>query len=28
VRQLEGAKRNHDQVKQLRDAARAEAAAH
>jgi uncharacterized protein (TIGR02284 family) len=28
VRQLEGAKRNHDQVKQLRDTARAEAAAH
>lgn len=28
MRQLEGAKRNHDQVKQLRDAARAEAAAH
>lgn len=28
VRQLEGAKRNHDEVKQLRDAARAEAAAH
>lgn len=28
VRQLEGAQRNHDQVKQLRDAARAEAAAH
>ncbi|WP_029148258.1 PA2169 family four-helix-bundle protein [Methylophilus sp. 5] len=28
VRQLEGAKRNHDQVKQLRDAARAEATAH
>ena len=28
VRQLEGAKRNHDQVKQLRDVARAEAAAH
>jgi uncharacterized protein (TIGR02284 family) len=28
VRQLEGAKRNHDAVKQLRDAAQAEAAAH
>ena len=28
VRQLEGAKRNHDQVKQLRDAFRAEAAIH
>lgn len=28
VRQLEGAKRNHDEVKRLRDAARAEAAAH
>lgn len=28
VRQLEGAKRNHDQVKQLRDAFRAEAAVH
>lgn len=28
VRQLEGAKRNHDEVKKLRDAARAEAAAH
>jgi len=28
VRQLEGAKRNHDQVKQLRDAFRAEAAMH
>jgi uncharacterized protein (TIGR02284 family) len=28
VRQLEGAKRNHDQVKHLRDTARAEAAAH
>jgi len=28
MRQLEGAKRNHDQVRQLRDAARAEAAAH
>ena len=28
VRQLEGAKRNHDQVKQLRDAFRAESAIH
>lgn len=28
VRQLEGAKRNHDQVKQLRDAFEAEAATH
>lgn len=28
VRQLEGAKRNHDEVKRLRDAARTEAAAH
>jgi len=28
VRRLEGAKRNHDEVKRLRDAARAEAAAH
>lgn len=28
VRQLEGAKRNHDEVKQLRDAARAAAEAH
>jgi uncharacterized protein (TIGR02284 family) len=28
VRQLEGAKRNHDEVKKLRDAARAEASAH
>lgn len=28
VRQLEGAKRNHDEVKRLRDAARAEASAH
>lgn len=28
VRQLEGAKRNHDEVKKLRDEARAQAAAH